>query len=124
MTPISARLELLLTRPRDMSGGVPAGLVHGLELLVGRVNAYLRRATTLLEMARVGSGKLNLQTAEIDLSAVIRQATTNMLPLAESAGCEGRISVEDRVSALCDPDGGRADLGESACRHGVTVRFM
>jgi signal transduction histidine kinase len=103
MTPISARLELLLARARDMSGGVPAGLVHGLELLEGLVNAYLRRATTLLEVARLSSGKLNLQTAEVDLSALVRQVTTTMLPLAESAGCQVRISVEDRVSMLCDP---------------------
>ncbi len=103
MTPISARLELLLARARHMSGGVPAGLVHGLELLEGLVNAYLRRATTLLEVARASSGKLNLQTAEVDLSALIRQVTANMMPLAESAGCQVRINVEDGVSALCDP---------------------
>ena len=51
---------LLLAKARHMSGDVPAGLVHGLELLEGLVNAYLRRATTLLEAARVSSGKLNL----------------------------------------------------------------
>ena len=103
MTPISARLELLLARARDVSAGVPAGLVHGLELLEGLVNAYLRRATTLLEVARVSSGRVNLQAVEIDLSAVVRQVTANMLALAESAGCQVRISVEDGVSALCDP---------------------
>lgn len=103
MTPISARLELLLARARQMSGGVPAGLVHGLEALEGLVNAYLRRATTLREVARASSGKLNLQTAEVDLSALIREVTANMLPLAESAGCRVRITVEDGVSALCDP---------------------
>ena len=103
MTPISARLELLLGRARHMSEGVPAGLVHGLELLEGLVSAYLRRATTLLEVARASSGNLNLQTAEVDLSALIRRVTANMLPLAESAGCEVRITVEDGVSALCDP---------------------
>lgn len=103
MTPISARLELLLARAREVSGGVPAGLVHGLELLEKLVNAYLRRATTLLEVARASSGKLNLQAAEVDLSALIRQVTTNMLPLAESAGCQVRTTVEDGVSGLCDP---------------------
>jgi signal transduction histidine kinase len=103
MTPISARLELLLARARHMPGGVPAGLVHGLELLQGLVNAYLRRATTLLEVARANSGKLNLQAAEVDLSALVRQVTANMLPLAEGAGCQVRINVEDGVSALCDP---------------------
>ena len=103
MTPISARLELLLARARHMSGSVPAGLVHGLELLEELVNAYLRRATTLLEVARASSGKLNLQAAEVDLSALIRQVTANMVSFAENAGCQVRITVEDGVSALCDP---------------------
>ncbi len=103
MTPISARLELLLAKARHMSGDVPAGLVHGLELLEGLVNAYLRRATTLLEAARVSSGKLNLQTAEVDLSALIRQVTANMLPLSENAGCQVQLAIEEGVSARCDP---------------------
>ncbi len=103
MTPISARLELLLARARHMSERVPAGLVQGLELLEGLVNAYMRRATTLLEVTRASSGKLKLQTAEVDLSALIRQVTANMLPLAEGAGCQVRITVEDGVRALCDP---------------------
>ena len=105
MTPISARLELLLARARHMSGTVTAGLVHGLELLEELVNAYLRRATTLLEVARASSGKLNLQTAEVDLSALIRQVAANLLPMAESAGCQLRITVENGVNALCDPMG-------------------
>jgi signal transduction histidine kinase len=54
-------------------------------------------------VARASSGKLNLQAAEVDLSALIRQVTTNMLPLAESAGCEIRLTVADGVSAVCDP---------------------
>jgi signal transduction histidine kinase len=103
MTPISARLELLLAKARHASGAVPAGLVHGLELLEGLVNAYLRRATTLLEVARASSGKLKLQTAEVDLSALIRQVAANLLPLADSAGCQLRVTVEDGVSAECDP---------------------
>ena len=103
MTPISARLELLLARARHMSEGVPAGLVHGLELLEGLVNAYLRRATTLLEVARASSGQLKLQAVEVDLSTLIRQVTANMLPLADRAGCQVRIAVEGGVSAPCDP---------------------
>jgi len=103
MTPISARLELLLARARDMSGAMPGGLVQGLELLEGLVNAYLRRATTLLEVARASSGKLSLQTAEVDVSALIRQVAANLLPLAESAGCQLRLTVEDGVNARCDP---------------------
>jgi signal transduction histidine kinase len=102
MTPISARVELLLTKTRHMVDGVPAGLVQSLETLERLVNAYLRRATTLLEVARVNSGKLKLQTAEVDLSALVRQATANISPLAEGAGCEIRTAIDDGVTAQCD----------------------
>jgi signal transduction histidine kinase len=102
MTPISARLELLLARAHHMTEAVPAGLVQSLETLERLVNTYLRRATTLLEVARVGSGKLKLQTAEVDLSALLRQVTANVLPSAERAGCQIRTAVEDGVTARCD----------------------
>jgi signal transduction histidine kinase len=102
MTPISARVELLLLKARHMSEDVPAELMQGLEHLDRLVSAYLRRATALLEVARVSSGKLDLQTADVDLSALIRQVTMNMAPLAECADCRIRITVEDGVSARCD----------------------
>lgn len=103
MTPISARLELLLAKAHQMSNGVPPGLVQGLEHLERLVSEYLRRATTLLDVARVSSGTLDLQTADIDLSALIRQVAINMEPLAECAGCRIRMSVEDGIIARCDP---------------------
>jgi signal transduction histidine kinase len=123
MTPISARLELLLARARHMSEGAPAGLVHGLELLEGLVNAYLRRATTLLEVARASSGQLKLQTVEVDLSTLNRQVTANMLPLADRAGCQVRIAVEGGVSAPCDPMARRVSGSGQGAGHRVTVRI-
>jgi signal transduction histidine kinase len=101
MTPISARLELLLAKARQTTEGAPAGLVQSLETLERLVNAYLRRATTLLDVARI-SGKLKLQTAEVDLSALVRQATANILPLAEGAGCQVRTAIDDGVTGRCD----------------------
>jgi two-component system, OmpR family, sensor kinase len=101
MTPISARLELLLAKARQTTEGAPAGLVQSLETLERLVNAYLRRATTLLDVARI-SGKLKLQTAEVDLSALVRQATANILPLAEGAGCQVRTAIDDGITGRCD----------------------
>jgi signal transduction histidine kinase len=43
-----------------------------------------------------------LHTAEIDLSALVRQVAADMLPLAESAGCLLRTAVADGVVAKCD----------------------
>lgn len=102
MTPISARLELLVGKARDTGDATPPGLVQGLEALERLVNAYLRRATLFLEAAHIGSGRLRLRTAEVDLSSLVQRVATNMLPLAEGAGCPFRIAVADGVAARCD----------------------
>lgn len=102
MTPISARLELLLAKARRTPAGAPDGLVQGLERLERLVDAYMRRATVLLEMSRISCGSLSLQPAELDISALIRQVAADMSPLAERAGCQVRLAVEDGVTALGD----------------------
>jgi signal transduction histidine kinase len=107
MTPISARLELLLARARHMSEGVPAGL----------------------EVARASSEKLKLQITEVDLSTLIRQVTANMLPLTDSAGCEVRLNCRRRGERTMRSNGDRADLGTSAfqchsIRPGVARRSL
>jgi two-component system, OmpR family, sensor kinase len=102
MTPISAQTELLLARARNAAEVLPTEVAQGLEQLHELIEAYLRRATTLLEVSRISSGNLQLQIAETDLSGLIRQVTTNLLPMAERAGCQVRLDVEDGIIALCD----------------------
>src|SRR3954454_18091443 len=67
MTPIAAWVELLITQARRQSSHVPPGILSGLERLGHLVNAYLRRATTLLDVSRISTGNLQLTPAEIDL---------------------------------------------------------
>ncbi len=102
MTPISARVELLLAKTRDKPEGVPKGIAQGLEHLEQLVEAYLRRATILLQVSRITSGNLRLQTSEVNLSALTRQVTSNTTPLAERAGCRVRLTVQEGVVARCD----------------------
>jgi signal transduction histidine kinase len=102
MTPISAQVELLLSRARNSDKVLPNEVAQGLEQLHKSIEAYMRRATTLLDVSRITSGNLRLQIAETDLSGLIRQVTTNLLPMAERAGCQIRLNVEDGVVAQCD----------------------
>jgi two-component system OmpR family sensor kinase len=102
MTPISAQIELLLAKARNTVKVLPNEVVQGLEQLHQSIEAYMRRATTLLEVSRISSGNLKLQIAETDVSGLIRQVTANLLPLAERAGCQVHLDVQDGIVALCD----------------------
>jgi two-component system, OmpR family, sensor kinase len=102
MTPISAQIELLLARARNAAKVLPNEVAQGLEQLHQLVEAYMRRATTFLEVSRITSGNLRLQIAETDISGLIRQVTANLMPMAERAGCQIRLNVEDGIVAQCD----------------------
>jgi signal transduction histidine kinase len=102
MTPIRGRIELLLASARRMPEAVPKGIVQGLERLERLVEAYIGRATVLLDVARIHADNLALHAAEVDLSALVRHAATSMLPAAERAGCPVRLSVEEGVIGSCD----------------------
>lgn len=102
MTPIRGRIELLLARARRTPETVPKGIVQGLERLERLVEAYIRRATVLLEVSRINADNLALQFAEIDLSALVRQAAMSMLPAAERAGCRVRLKLQEGVVGRCD----------------------
>jgi two-component system OmpR family sensor kinase len=102
MTPISAQVELLLAKAPENTRSAPAGLVQGLKRLETLVDAYLRRATLLLEVCRVRSGNLRLQIEEVDLSALVRKVTSNLTPLAERAGCSIHLTLEEGIVARCD----------------------
>ena len=87
MTPIAAWVELLLTQARRRSGHIPLEILSGLERLEYLVNAYIRRATTLLDVSRISTGNLQLSKNEIDLSSLVRETVSAMIPAAETAGC-------------------------------------
>jgi signal transduction histidine kinase len=45
---------------------------------------------------------LHLETAEVNLSVLVRRVATNMIPLAERAGCPIHLSVQEGIAGLCD----------------------
>jgi signal transduction histidine kinase len=102
MTPIRGRIELLLASARRAPEAVPKGIVQGLERLERLVDAYIRRATVLLDVARINADNLALQSAEVDLSALVRRAAMSMLPAAERAGCRFRLKLQEGVVGRCD----------------------
>jgi signal transduction histidine kinase len=102
MTPIGAQVELLLSKAPEAAQGALNGFVPGLRRLQRLVDAYLRRATVLLEGSRISSGNLLLQIAQVNLTALVRQVVTDMIPLAERAGCRVRLTVQEGIIGRCD----------------------
>jgi two-component system OmpR family sensor kinase len=102
MTPIRGRVELLLAGARRMPGAVPKEIVQGLERLERLVDAYIRRATILLDVSRINSENLSLQLAEIDLSVLVRQGAMSMTPAAERAGSSISLKVQTGIIGHCD----------------------
>src|SRR3954467_7443440 len=85
MTPIAGRVELLLNLARREPHRIPVDMINGLERLQYLVDAYIRRATTFLDVSRINSQKLQLTLTEVDLSSLIRNSVVAMGPIAERA---------------------------------------
>jgi signal transduction histidine kinase len=102
MTPIAAWVELLTAQARRQSSHISPEILRGLERLEYLVNAYIRRATTLLDVSRINTGNLHLTPAEINLSSLVQETVSAMIPAAETAGCPIRLAVQDNVSGSFD----------------------
>jgi signal transduction histidine kinase len=102
MTPIAAWVELLMTQARRRPGQIPSEMLRGLERLEYLVDAYIRRATTLLDVSRISTGHLQLSPGKIDLSSLVRETMSAMIPAAQTAGCAISLAVQDEVSGSFD----------------------
>src|ERR1044071_6630089 len=79
MTPIAAWVELLIAQARRQSSHISPETLRGLERLEYLVNAYIRRATTLLDVSRINTGNLCLTPAEINLSSLVQETVSAMI---------------------------------------------
>jgi two-component system OmpR family sensor kinase len=102
MTPIAAWVELLLTLARREPRRISLQIHRGLERLESLVEAYVRRATTLLDVSRINSQNLQLTYTELNLSSLVRDTATAMVPAAENAGCQISLSVQHNVVGSFD----------------------
>jgi two-component system, OmpR family, sensor kinase len=102
MTPIAAWVELLMAQARRRPGHIPSEMLRGLERLEHLVEAYIRRATTLLDVSRISTGHLQLSPGKIDLSSLVRETVSAMIPAAQTAGCAISLAVQDGIAGSFD----------------------
>jgi len=81
LAPIRTALELL-----RLSGDKPAMLERVRGTMERQVNQMVHLINDLLDIARISSGKLDLQLKRIDLQSIIASAVETSLPLIQSEG--------------------------------------
>jgi PAS domain S-box-containing protein len=91
-TPLTP-LRLKLHRMRQMARGGPQGVVDSRELLAHlevtdrQVARLDRLIDSLLDVSRIGAGKLELEWEEVDLVEVVREVVSRFEPQAAKAEC-------------------------------------
>jgi signal transduction histidine kinase len=101
MTPILMQVEGLRALAQRENG--PERVAAGLERLERLILAYMRRATTLLDVSRITAGKLRLAPVSVDLSALVRRVALTLAPAAEQAGSRLDLDIADGVRGVWDP---------------------
>lgn len=84
MTPIAGQVSLLLNLVRN-GRHTEERLVAGLQRLEWLIELYMKRATTLLDVSRITTGKLTLERAPVDVSEVLLQVVAALKSLADHA---------------------------------------
>lgn len=90
LAPIRTALELL-----RLSGDKPTMLERVRGTMERQVNQMVHLINDLLDIARISSGKLDLQLKRIDLQSIIASAVETSLPLIQSEGHHLALDLPD-----------------------------
>jgi signal transduction histidine kinase len=99
MTPILAHVQRL-SRIATTAGDTE--IARGLTRLEKLVEHYVRRATSLLEVSRMTTGKFSLQPEHFDLAEQLRETAETLLPAARYVGSALTVEAPDRVAVFLD----------------------
>ncbi len=102
MTPLIAQVEILRNLARQHGSAIPERLSNGLERLDRIASQYMKRATTLLDISRLTSGRFGLEPARLDASGLVREAAEAIAPYAARAGCALSLAIEDNLVGVGD----------------------
>ncbi len=101
MTPILGQVQLLRSLA-CREGPLPDKMHRGLERLELAVEVFMRRATMLLEISRIASGRLELCPSLINLSALTAETVERYAPLAEMARTSITLDAPPSVKGVWD----------------------
>lgn len=101
MTPILGQIERLLTTVRAGQDS-PEQIEQRLERLQHAIYHYLKRATILLNVSRVTSGRLQLEPEPLDLAQLLREMAGDFAPEARHAGASVTASIPESLFGTWD----------------------
>ena len=101
MTPIIGQIELLLKGVRNGKHNLPEIEVR-LERIHRSMGHYLKRAATLLDVARITSGKFRMTPAPCDLGEVVRLVAENFDETAQHAGASLQVDAPHTLAGSWD----------------------
>jgi len=101
MTPIMGQVELLLAAVKAGRCS-PEHVEQSLERIQHSVSRYLKRATILLDVSRLTSGKLQLYLQAFDLTALLLDVAVELGDAARHAGVSIRVTAPESLRVILD----------------------
>jgi len=102
MTPILMQVGLLFAAAKSPNRCRPEVITPRLERLQMAVTEFVRRSTTLLDVSRIAAGNVRIETAEVNLSAVIRGVISRTAVAARRARCRLDEELQEGVVGMWD----------------------
>jgi PAS domain S-box-containing protein len=100
LAPIRNALQLV----RMASPKPPKEVGHGYDIIERQVEHLVRLVDDLLDLSRIGSGKIQLQKERVDLAAVVSRAVEGARPLIEARRHALEVALpEDALPVEADP---------------------
>jgi two-component system OmpR family sensor kinase len=103
MTPIGGVLDLTLAAARKSGAADSPQVVALLERLQRMVDDFIRRAASLLDVSRVETDNLRLETSRTDLSSLVRAVVHRYEIMAARKGSSLLLNIDDGISDFWDP---------------------
>jgi signal transduction histidine kinase len=139
MTPIIGQVDLLLTGIRQGRDSL-SEIESRLQRLQHAIHRYMKRATILLNVSRITSGKLQLEMEDVDLGSLLREVAEDFREAARRAGVPLRLRLPGGLSGTWDrlaleqivdnlisnalKYGGRTPIEISAEQYGQWIRMQ
>jgi two-component system OmpR family sensor kinase len=101
MTPIVAQVDLM-RRQLSMGRFSLDTFDAGLERLEWMTGQFVKRATTLLDVSRVTTGKLKLQLRSVRLAPLVRQIAASYAPIAARSKSSVNVEVATTIELYAD----------------------
>jgi signal transduction histidine kinase len=93
-TPLtSLALQSDSLRATAAKGGVPPPILRKVEVIRRNVDRLTQLIATLLDITRIGSGRLELHLERVDLAEVLQDVVVRFEEEARRAGCELRVEA-------------------------------